>query len=131
MATASHLPAHLRTQIADAIHQVRQQVRWRPGKDQMHLAKRIKLGHLLPTATVTDYNAIIQYIVKDNEAMVYVFQFGNRYYPTVVTMYQKRIWLAMFGMDSIMETAFPPDKPEDYFEAPSYQLVGKLEDILL
>jgi len=130
MSTASHLPAHLHIQIATAIHQVRQQVHWRPGKDQKHLTKRIKLGHLLPNTTVTDYNTIIQTIVKDNEALVYVFQFGNIYYPTVVTMYQKRIWLAMFGMDGIMETSFPPDKPEDYFKAPSYQLVGKLEDIL-
>ena len=130
MPTESHLPSYLRTQIADAIHQVRQQVRWRSGKDRIHLTKRIKLGHLLPGTAVADYNAIIQYIVKDNEAMVYVFQFDNTYYPTVVTMYQQQIWLAMFGMDGIMETAFPPEKPEDYFKAPSYRLIGKLEDIL-
>jgi hypothetical protein len=80
--------------------------------------------------TVSDYNTIIQHIVRDNEATVYVFQFGNTYYPTIVTIYQKRVWLVMFGMDGIMETAFPPDKPEDYFKGPSFQLVGKLEDIL-
>jgi hypothetical protein len=96
----------------------------------LHLAKRIRLGHLLPTTTLLEYNAVIQVIVEDMEAAVYVFQFADIYYPTVVTTYQERIWLAMFGMDGIMETAFPPDRPHTYFNEPKYQLVGKLKDIL-
>lgn len=126
----SPLSAHLQVQVANAIRLVQEQTRWRPGKDQIHLAKRIRLGHIPPEGSIAEYNAIIQFIVSNKEASVYVYQFGNTYYPTVVATYQTQLWLAMFGMDGIMETAFPPDDPENYFQDTRYRLVGKLEDIL-
>ncbi len=126
----SLLSAQLQAQIANAVRLVQAQIRWRPGKEQIHLAKRIRLGHIAPGSSLAEYNAIIKFIVSDREAFVYVYQFGNTYYPTVVATYQVRLWLAMFGMDGVMETAFPPDDPENYFQDPRYHLVGKLEDIL-
>ncbi len=126
----SSLPAHLQVQVANAIRLVQEQIHWRPGKDQVHVAKRIRLGQIPPGSSFAEYNAIIQFIVSNREASVYVYQFGNMYYPTVVATYQTRLWLAMFGMDGVMETAFPPDEPENYFQDPRYRLVGKLEDIL-
>ncbi len=126
----SLLSAQLQAQIANAIRLVQAQIQWRPGKEQVHLAKRIRLGQISPGSSLAEYNAIIQFIVSDREAFVYVYQFGNTYYPTVVATYQVRLWLAMFGMDGVMETAFPPDDPENYFQDPRYHLVGKVEDIL-
>lgn len=124
------LPMDLQAQVAEAIRLVQNQIRWRPGKDQAHLNKRIRLGHISPGSSLVEYNVIIQFIVTESEADVYVYQFGDTYYPTVVTTYQKRIWLAMFGMDGVMETAFPPDDPVSYFQDPRYRWLGKLEEIL-
>lgn len=120
----------MQSQVADAIRQIRREVRWRQGKAAAHLNKRIYRGDLLPTTTLTDYNAIIQFIVQQNEARVYVFQYGDVYYPTIVTAYQERIWLVMFATDGVMETAFPPDKAESYFKDPKYHLVGSVEEVL-
>ncbi|HRQ41272.1 MAG TPA: hypothetical protein PLD25_25420 [Chloroflexota bacterium] len=124
------MSAQLQAQIANAVRLVQAQIQWRSGKEQIHLAKRSRLGHIPSGSPLAEYNAIIQFIVSDRKAFVYIYQFGNTYYPTVVTTYHTRLWLAMFGMDGVMETAFPPDDPENYFQDPRYHLVGKLEDIL-
>jgi len=41
--------------VVEAIRQLRDQVRWKPGKDRQHLAKRVALGHLPSEATAADY----------------------------------------------------------------------------
>ena len=59
-----------------AIRALRGQVRWRTGKDAQHLAKRKSMGHLLPQATVEDYNRLIQALASDVTSMVYHYPFG-------------------------------------------------------
>jgi hypothetical protein len=44
--------------IADAIRRLREGVRWRPGKNAQHLAKRIELGNLPVGTTLAEYEAI-------------------------------------------------------------------------
>ena len=44
--------------IANAIRQLRAEVRWRPEKDVQQLAKRIELGHLPVEATLVEYEAL-------------------------------------------------------------------------
>jgi hypothetical protein len=118
-------------QLAQAIRRVQSGVRWKAGKGDQHLAKRIRQGHLPATTALDEYEAIIQAIASHPEASVYVYQFGPTDYPTVVAPYQGRIWLAMFNLDGVMETAFPPDEPDTYFNAdPRYIPVGSLREIL-
>ena len=61
-----------REAVVEALRQVRQQVRWRPGKAQPHLAKRVALGHLPAQATVATYEALIQAVVQTPTAVVWL-----------------------------------------------------------
>jgi hypothetical protein len=127
---SSRLPDDLHIQLCAAIQQVRTRIRWKPGKAQVHLGKRIRLGHLPPETRLAEYEAIIKVVVDHTRAAVYVFHFGSMFYPTVVAPHQGRIWLVMFGMDGVMETAFPPDDPVTYFQNSKYHLLGSIQEFL-
>lgn len=118
------------SQVGSAIQQARNQIRWKPGKAQPHLKKRIRLGHLPPATTLADYQRLIHGILHHPEAVVYSFRYAQTLYPTIVAPYQGQLWLVMFGLDGIMETAFPPDDPIIYFQNPNYQRLGLLEEFL-
>jgi hypothetical protein len=119
-------------QVASAIRQVQVSVRWKPGKGQRHLAKRIRQGHLPPATTLAEYEAIILAIVSHPDAFVFVYRYGSTDYPTLVAPYKGRIWLAMFSLDGIIETALPPDEPDTYFSAePRYIPVGLVKEMPL
>lgn len=127
---AFFLSPTLRSQISAALRQVRQQIRWKPDRALPHLEKRIRLGHLAPAATLADYEVIIHTVLHQAGAVVYVFRNGGSIYPTVVAQYQDQFWLVMFGLDSVMETAFPPDEPITYFQNPKYQRLGLIEEFI-
>jgi hypothetical protein len=118
-----------RDAIIAALRQVRAQVRWRPGKAQQHLAKRVALGHLPPEATVASYESLIQMIMQIPTAEVWVYRWGETFYPTVVTDVDGVRWLVMLGMDGLMETAFPPKNPVTYLGEPRFTRLGTLEDL--
>ena len=120
----------LRRQVATALRQVLIQIRWKLGKAQSHLIKRMRLAHLSPGTTVEEYEAIIDEVLRHVNATLYVFQYGEILYPTIVAPYGGRVWLVMFGMNGVMETAFPPDDPVAYFEDPKYRLLGPIQEFL-
>jgi hypothetical protein len=117
------------SQIAGTVRGVRQRVRWRAGKDVVHLAKRIDLGHLAAKATLADYEALILRVVNLSTADVFVFRWGDTLYPTVVAEIEGVRWLVMMGLDGIMETAFPPEDPETYLANPQFERLGTLEEL--
>jgi hypothetical protein len=92
-----------------AIRQVREKIRWKPGKDILHLKKRILLRHLPDNATIELYEKIITKVVTDTGANLYVYVYGEAHYPTLVANIESNVWLVMFSLDGILETAFPPD----------------------
>lgn len=118
----------LQQQVTSALQQMLMQIRWKPNKAQSHLEKRIRLAHLPPATSLAAYEAIIAAVLRDPEAIVYVFQYNNIFYPTIVAPYQERVWLVMFGMNGVMETAFPPDDPVAYLEDPKYHLLGPIQE---
>lgn len=84
----------------------------------------------MPSGTsLAEYEAIISTILHNSEAKVYLFQYGDVFYPTVVAPYQGQVWLVMFGMNGVMETAFPPDDPVIYFQDPKYHLLGSIQEL--
>ena len=118
--------------IAQALRQVQAQIRWKPGKAHKHLSKRKDQGHLPPQATLAEYEAIIQAVVRHPEALIYVYRYGSTDYPTVVASCEGQIWLVMFGLDGVMETAFPPGEPDTYFDRdPRYIPVGSIERLTI
>ncbi|MBX2999557.1 MAG: hypothetical protein KF893_13655 [Caldilineaceae bacterium] len=118
------------TQIRNAIQQVRSKIEWKAGKDLSHLRTRINYGHLPASATISAYEAIIQFLIADPSSDVYVYRWQHALYPTVVGKYQEALWLVMFGLSGLMETAFPPSDPERYLADPRFEYVGVLQEIL-
>lgn len=68
-------------------------VRWRPGKLQDHLTKRIAFGHLPSAAGPEDYQNVIRNLLHDGENVVYSCSFGQSEYFAVAGMYAGRAWV--------------------------------------
>lgn len=115
--------------VIEAVQTVRRKIRWKPGKDHQHLQKRIRRGHLPSATTLDEYEAIIKTIVTTPKAEVLIYTYGGFDYPTIVANINGRPWLAMFNMQGIMETAFPPDDPVEYFAKPYFKRLGRLEEL--
>ncbi len=105
------LVTDLRLAVAEGIRRVRHQVAWKPGKDLIHFRKRQALGHLGATTTLDDYNRLIQAVVGDPGARVYLYRARASVYAAVRGNLD-RPWPAIFSLAGIMETAFPPDDIE-------------------
>jgi hypothetical protein len=104
----------------------RERVRWRPGKDTQHRAKRIELGQLPVGTTLAVYDAIIIDAISPSTAEVVVYRWGEPVYPTVVAEVEGVRWLVMGGLNSVMETALPPEDPETYVANLRFQRRGTL-----
>ena len=115
--------------IVEAIRRLRERVRWKPGKDVVHLAKRVELGHLPMGATLADYEALIVCIASTPAAEVFAYRWGGTAYPTVVAQVEGFRWLVMLGLDGIMETAFPPEDLETYLANARFTRLGTLEEL--
>ena len=115
--------------IADAIRRLREGVRWRPGKNAQHLAKRIELGHLPVGTTLAEYEVIISQVINTSTAEMFVYRWGETLYPTVVAEVEGTLWIVMIGLDSIMETAFPPENSATYLANLRFQRLGTLEEL--
>lgn len=84
----------LRQQVVYAIQRARQQIRWKPGKAEQHLSKRILLGHLAPGTTVEAYESMILHVLNEPQSRVFIFTYAGVHYPTVVTHAQRKFgWL--------------------------------------
>jgi hypothetical protein len=112
--------------ITDAIRRLWEGVGWRPEKDVQCLAKRIELRHLPVGATLAEYEAFIIRVVNTPHAEVFAYRWGETLYPTVVAEVEGVRWLVMIGLDSIMETAFPPEDAETYLANLRFQRLGTL-----
>lgn len=118
-------------EIVSAIRSARISLRWRPGKAQAHLDKRIALGHLPAHATLSDYERLIQRILSASMAEVWLYTFDNAAYPAVVYSVAGRPWLVMLNMAGDMETAFLVEAPHVYFADPRFQRLGTLQELEL
>ncbi len=119
----------LRQRILDAILLVRAEIRWKPNKGEQHLQTRVKRKHLLSNATLVSYESIIKGIIFDEAARVYIYRWNIDVYPTIVGDYEDKIWLVMFSLDGVMETAFPPSNPHEYFADPKFEYAAGLKEL--
>ena len=78
---------------------------------------------------MAEYEAIIIRVISTSTAEVFVYRWGESFYPTVVAEVEGARWLVMVGLDSIMETAFPPEDPETYLANLRFQRLGTLEEL--
>ncbi|MGY6529566.1 MAG: hypothetical protein ACXITR_06520 [Cyanobacterium sp.] len=117
------------TDVLLIIEKLKSQLIWKPQKAEIHLKKRIARKHVHSTCTIDEYESIILSIINKPEAQLYVYQDNNWIYPTIVSRYKNRLWLAMCNMEGIMETAFPPDNPDSYFGKLSFKYLGIVKDL--
>ena len=117
--------------IKQAINLIRLQVKWKPNKAEIHLQKRIAREHLNNSANLEDYEKIILSIINNPEATLYIYQYNDLIYPTIASSYKDNLWLVMFSLDGIMETAFPPDNPTNYLSKTPFRYIGLLQDFEL
>lgn len=87
------------------------------------------MGHLPPSTTINDYQLIILNIINNQQAKLYVYDYNGIIYPTIVSMYESSLWLVMFSMDGIMETAFLPDDPVAYLSKSAFKYMGLLKEL--
>ena len=113
-----------------AIELLRTHVRWRPGKDVVHLRKRQRLGHLPVGATMESYNELIQGLVSSRQNLVYAYRFRRKLYGVVTGKWDEREWLAIFTAAGVMETAFPPDDVQFYVRQNDMRLLGTVGEIV-
>jgi hypothetical protein len=118
-----------RATLVDAIRLAQNQISWKPGKADAHLAKRIRLGHLPQNATLADYESLIATLLNTPNANVYAYRFGEIIYPSLVSPVDQTVWLAMITINGVMETAFPPDSPDQYLSQPSFTYIGSLGEL--
>lgn len=112
-----------------AIDLIRSQITWKSGKAETHLAKRIRLKHLPLTSSLSDYELLIINILNRLDAKIYIYEFNQKIYPTIVAQVHSDIWLVMITMNGVLETAFPPDNPEEYLSNPNFSYIGRLGEL--
>jgi hypothetical protein len=78
---------------------------------------------------LAEYEALIIRVISTSTAEVFVYRWGETLYPTVVEEVEGAWWLVMVGLDSIMETAFPPEDPETYLAHLRFHRLGTLEEL--
>ncbi|MBK8985443.1 MAG: hypothetical protein IPM39_05070 [Chloroflexi bacterium] len=113
----------------EAIQRVRQQAHWPAGSADRHLEKRELRGHLPATATIADYEQIIQAVLQDASAQVFRYWYNQSAYVTVVTVIESKTWLVMFSYDGVLESAFVMDRPERYLNKPGFEWIGRLGEV--
>ncbi len=115
--------------VMSAIRSARRSLRWRAGKADEHLAKRIRLGHPLRGSGLVEYEALIHRVLSEPSAEVYLFTFRENVYPTVVATVANAVWLVMLDISGGMETAFLVEQPQDYFADPRFERLGLLQEL--
>jgi hypothetical protein len=104
--------------------------RWRLGSAARHLLKRKLRGHLPTEATLGDYERIIQTVLEDAQAKVYIYRHNEVPYVTVLAVIQGRHWLVMFALDGLMESAYILANPDSYLSKPGFEMLGTLNEVL-
>ncbi|MFO7874982.1 MAG: hypothetical protein R6U55_00175 [Desulfovermiculus sp.] len=92
----------------DAIKSIQDKVQWKYGKDVAHLKKRQRMGHISMSASLMEYEEIIQNIVNSKRNVAYLYEYNETDYYAVRGFFQSKEWIVIFGSGGIMETAFPP-----------------------
>ena len=119
-----------RSTLLNALQVIRKGVQWKTGKDVVHLKKRQRLSHIPPSASLLDYDTIIFDLVKNDENILYLYEFIGNHYYAVRGFVQETEWLVIFGAGGVMETAFPPEKMGDYLQNRGFVLIGQIKEVL-
>ncbi len=118
--------------LVEALREIQKEIRWKPGKDIIHLTKRQNLRHLHQSATISEYHGIIHEILRNRRNVVYLYVIGGTYYYAVrgFSNDDDNEWIVLFGTGGLMETAFPPENMDEYLSRRGFILLGTIEEVL-
>lgn len=116
--------------LPEIIQKVKAEIRWKPGSAARHLLKRKLRGHLPADATLAHYDEIIHSVLSRPDATVYLYWHRDIAYPTVACPLDEDLWLVIFSLDAIMETAFVVENPDSYLQPTLFERIGSLDEVL-
>lgn len=73
---------------------------------------------------------MIAYLASQPHHRVYLYLFGEDRYYGVRGSWHETEWLALFGSDGIMETAFPPADMDGYLQARGFTELGTVQEVM-
>jgi hypothetical protein len=119
-----------RTELIAAIQRVRADLTWKPGSAERHLQQRLRRRHLPATATLVDYEAIIQSVLHSRTAHMYIFWHHRVPYISLVDNVNGQSWLVMFALTGVLESAYIVERPEYYLNKPEFTYVDLLSKVM-
>ncbi len=116
--------------LTNLILKLRNEVIWKPQAASRHLLKRKLSGHLLPQASISEYESVIKRILETQDAMIYVYYADNSAYLSVAAWLEDRLWLVIASLNGVMETAFVVENSETYLNRVAFEYVGKMGEVV-
>lgn len=103
---------------------------WKPGKDLLHLTKRIQRRDVAVDFTLQDYNKLIVKIITDKKSDLHIYHlqsFQQNYF-----VFSANNWIVIMGEDFIMETCMKTTSSERYLSLEKgYTYIGTVKEVLL
>lgn len=118
------------SQLTNAIRLAQSQRLWKPKSAERHLRTRKVRGHLPSDATLDQYEQIITRVLQDNTARVYIYRENIISYIAVSAIHQNALWLVIFALDGLLETAFIVDNPSGYLQKSEFTFIDILGNLL-
>jgi hypothetical protein len=88
------------------------------------------MGHISPSASLLDYEEIIRDLVGNKSNILYIYEWKVADFYAVRGFVQEREWLVIFGINGLMETAFPPEDMDAYLNKRGLVLIGSIKEVL-
>ena len=108
-------------------------VAWALGDESAssHLKKRIAAGDLPRDTPLEEYEELIHTVVNDPNSAVYRLLDRTGLRAVGVTGEEDfRVWLIVLDTEGQVETAFPVENPESYFENDGFEFSGSVSRVL-
>ncbi|MFJ5771580.1 hypothetical protein [Psychrobacillus sp. NPDC093180] len=101
---------------------------WKPGKDLIHLKKRITRRDIPLESTLEEYNNLITDIVTNIQSNVHIYHlehFAQRY-----IIFSANNWIIIIGEDRSMETAMTTKSSDRYLsKEKGYNYIGTVKEV--
>ncbi len=69
--------------------------------------------------------------MRNGSSIVYLYDFsGTHYYAVRGFSKDNDEWLVIFGQNGVIETAFPPEIPDNYLERRGFVHIARVEEVL-
>ncbi|WOV87468.1 hypothetical protein QWT69_16710 [Sporosarcina oncorhynchi] len=102
---------------------------WKPGRDIIHLKKRISRNDLPFETTLQDYSHLITTIVVNEQSNIHIY--NMKHFQQGYIVFSFNSWVVIVGEDYIMETAMITRSPDNYLSTEKgYTYIGTVKEVL-